>query len=273
MATSLGSGTESVLKTMSLTNKHVAKSLEKKQSQQDALALSAMAETIVSRHEHLQTKGGRQGHTRSCASESAKEPCISTIESFISASESCISAEEPYLYETEPNISAKEQYVTATEPFHTRLDEREVGGVEGVTGRMQKFADGGGGGMVAATRCNAQQHAATHCLQSADYDSTEQLEEKGHGRERAREEERSREKERESESRRTESGKESAQVQESVCVYVRVREREKDARSVEQQGGSECVSKYADKEEVVGAMGGRSHGERKSGSSNSGKLR
>ena len=155
-------------------------------------------ETIVSRHERLQRKGGRQGHTRSCASESAKEPCISTIEPFISASESYISAEEPYLYEKEPNISAKEQYVTATDPYLTRLDEREVGGVGGLTGRMRKFADGGGGGMVAATHCNAQQHAATHCLQSADYDSTKQSEEKVHGRERAREEEGSRETERES---------------------------------------------------------------------------
>jgi len=52
-----------------------------------------------------------------------------------------------------------------------------------------------------------------------------------------------------------------------------VRESEKDDRAVEQQGESERVCKYADKEEVVGAMGGRSNGERKSGSSNSGKLR
>ena len=81
---------------------------------------------------------------------------------------------------------------------------------------MQKFASG----IVAATRCNAQQHAATHCVLCADYGNMEQLEERVHRRERAREREQSREKDRES--RRRESEKDSEQVQESMCVYVRV---------------------------------------------------
>ena len=143
------------MKTTSHTNKHMTKSLQEKESQQDALTLSALADTIVTRHQHPQTTGRIQGYTRSCASESAKEPYISAIEPYISINKSYISAKGPYLYEKEPYLYAKEQYVTAREPCQTRLDQREVEG-------------GGGNGRNAEVRrrngsCNTLQRTTTRC--------------------------------------------------------------------------------------------------------------